>query len=65
MNKQPKVDEVVGIALGERERFSDESGHALPEGVVPAFDIGSLSCFLANSFMNFWREDFLIGIPEI
>lgn len=51
--------------LGERERLAHEASHALPQSVVPAFNVGSLTTALADAAVSILRKDLLIRLPKI
>ena len=53
------------VVLGERERFPDEAAQPLPQNVVEAFNVASLSCsFACGLMLALWQY---VGIdrPEI
>ena len=65
MNKEPYSADVVFDFLGERQRFSHQSGNSLTKSVVQAFDMVGLSTFFTDGVMALAGENTGIGRPEI
>ena len=53
------------ISFGKRQRFADISANALPEGVVPAFDMRRFPRLFADAPMRFTGKNVRVGVPEI
>lgn len=53
------------IPFGKRQRFADISANALPQGVVPAFDMRRFPRLFADAPMRFIGKHLRVGVPEI
>ncbi len=53
------------IPFGKRQRFADISANALPQGVVPAFDMRRFPRLFADAPMRFIGKHVRVGVPEI
>ena len=61
----PNTKRVQEDILAERQGFTDKIGTALTQGVVEAFDVRCVACFLANRMMSFRGQHHLISHSEV
>ena len=54
--------DVIGQFLGERQRFADQTGHALPQRVIEAFDVIGFPGLLRDGFVPLRRNHTCIGV---
>jgi len=62
--KKLQGDVVELVIFGKGQRFPNKPCQTLPQGVVPAFDMGCLSGFLADRLVVFPKHA-LVGLPEV
>ncbi len=60
-----KADEVHLVRLGERQGLAYESGQALTEGTVKAFNVVSEAAVFAYSLMVFGGKNSMVSPPEV
>lgn len=65
MDEIPDCGLVVFELLREGERFANEPGNTLTEGVVETLNVAGFAGFLADRFVALGGQDQGIGIPEI
>jgi hypothetical protein len=64
-NKQTSDNYVHEIRLGKGQRLANKTSIGLSQSVIPAFHVVGLSFSFSNTLMRIWREDQLIGFPQI
>ena len=65
MDEQLQGQLVKVVGLGKGQCFAHKASQALAQGVMPAFDVRSLSGFLANGAVRVSVKGHLISLPEI
>ena len=53
------------VGLGKSQSLAHKAGQALSQGVVPTFDVGGFSCFLAHGAVRCCIKGRLIRFPEV
>ena len=53
------------VGLGKSQGLAHKAGQTLSQGVVPTFDVGGFSCFLAHGAVRCGVEGQLIRLPEV
>lgn len=65
VDEQSDADRVPPFVLTERERFPNQVGTALTQGVVEPFNMCGFACLLADGPVPFGRDHAAIGGIEI